>query len=50
MNVLYQLTTVTRIQIAPTLVDLSFVLVTLDTLEMELFAQVNRHLLIPGIN
>jgi hypothetical protein len=43
MNVLYQLTTVTRTQIAPTLVDLSFVLVTVDTLEMELFAEVKKN-------
>ncbi len=42
MNVLYLLTTVTRTQPAPTLMDLSCVLVTVDILEMELFAKVNK--------
>jgi hypothetical protein len=40
MNVLYQLTIVTEAQPAPTMVALSFALVRVDTLEMELFAKV----------
>jgi hypothetical protein len=42
MNVLYLLTTVTRTQPAPTLMDLSCVLVTVDILEMEHYAKVNK--------
>ena len=42
MNVLYLLTTVIRTQLAPTLLDLSCVLVTVDILEMELYAKVNK--------
>ena len=40
MNALFLLTTVTKTPLATTLVDLSLVLVTMDTLEMELFAEV----------
>ena len=40
MNVLYQLTIVIETQPAPTIMDLSFALVRVDILEMELFAKV----------
>jgi hypothetical protein len=40
MNVIHQLTIVIKTQPAPTMVDLSFVLVRVDILEMELFAKV----------
>ena len=39
MNVLFLLTTVTKTPLATILMDLFSALVTLDTLEMELFAQ-----------
>jgi MinD superfamily P-loop ATPase len=42
MNVLFLLTTVTTTPFATTLTDLLFALVTLDTLEMEFFAVVNK--------
>ena len=41
MNALFLLTTVTKMPLATTLMDLSSVLVTPDTLEMECFAEVN---------
>ena len=50
MNVLHLLTTVIQIQPAKTLMDPSCVLATMDTLGMELFAKVNRYLLVLGIN
>jgi hypothetical protein len=42
MNVLFSFTTVTTTPFATTLMDLSFALVKLDTLEMEFFAVVNK--------
>jgi hypothetical protein len=43
MNVLKLLTSVTKTQTAPTLMDLSCVLVAMDTLEMELFVKVTEY-------
>lgn len=41
MNVCYQLTIVTETQAAPTLMALTFVIVTVDIMEMALFVKVN---------
>ncbi len=50
MSVLCLLIIVTKTQPAPTLMDHSSALATMDTLGMELFAKVNRHLLTRRIN
>ena len=42
MNVPFLLTTVMLTPLATTLMDLSFALVTLDTLETDIFAEVDK--------